>query len=902
MRIVFALVLLVVQINVFAQTDSISLNSILEKTVKVSNDQPVEKVYLHFDKPYYAVGDTIWFKAYLTMDQHVPSNLSKIVYVDIIANQDSIVDTYKFPVTNSTASGNIILAPLSYKQGNYRIRAYTNWMFNFKDDYFFYKNILIGDEINKELITHFSLSRNKDDKGSKASVNLVYKDESGKAYSNKKLNWRVMNGYETVAKGKGQTDASGAVIISIPDSKKLELNKALLITTIESGSLKVISNKFPLAKAAEEKDVQFFPEGGELISGLPSKVAFKAIRTDGSGLDINGTVVDNDGKEVSALKSEHLGMGAFILLPEEGKSYKANIVFPDGSRNTYTLPVIQKEGINLRFTSADTARLTWKIMANTPFFEKNKNKVFYLIARSGGVVCYAAQMRLQGQVVSVPIEKDKLPHGIVELTLLAANGEPLSARLSFVHRTDGPAVVLKSDRPSYTTRQKVKLSLSPLVPAQPFEGNLSVAVIDETKVPFDNDAEVTILSSLLLSSELKGYIEKPNYYFTGINDKKLADLDLLLMTQGYRSFSYQDILTNKYPSVVFPPEQGITISGTLRLNNGMPVSKGNVRLIIPDKSFGASVVTDTEGRFVFNNVVFTDSSKVTLSAVNNVNSKNMVFTLDGMAFPSLSGNINTADEVVNIDSTLSLYLQNSKKQYFSSRMLQEVVVKAKVIEKKSSHADYPALAGLSSISGREISADRFKGCTNFLQCLQGAAMGLTFVDNEFYISRDYMSGNRTPVQIFVRDMPVDVNYLNTVNPMDVESVEIFLKDDLSGINRRYNTNGVLVVNTKQIKKQSISAAQLRDLFPPANILTFSPKGYSKIKQFYVPKYAGPASSLSTSDLRTTVYWNPNIQTDKTGNASFEFFNSDGKGTYKAVVEGIDKDGKLGRYIYRYTVK
>jgi hypothetical protein len=151
-------------------------------------------------------------------------------------------------------------------------------------------------------------------------------------------------------------------------------------------------------------------------------------------------------------------------------------------------------------------------------------------------------------------------------------------------------------------------------------------------------------------------------------------------------------------------------------------------------------------------------------------------------------------------------------------------------------------------------------------------------------------------------MPVDVNFLNSVNPAEVESVEIFYNDGVSGINRRTQTNGVVVVNMKEIKKTSMSISQLKELFPDRNTLTYKPQGYAKVKQFYIPKYGVSPSSLSKTDLRTTVYWNPAVITDKAGNAVVEFYNSDNKGTYKAVVEGIDKDGRLGRAVYRYTVK
>ena len=902
MRFLSALLFLfIIQSSAFSQ-DSISLNTIVEKAVKLSNNRPTEKVYLHFDKPYYALGDTIWFKAYLTMDQHLPSTLSKIVYIDVIAGKDSIVQSLKLPVVNSVVNGNITLAPLSYKQGNYRIRAYTTWMFNFKEDYFFHKNIVVGDAIAKSLVTHISYKAVSADKFPKITTRVSFRDQDGKPYANKKVTWKIVSGYDVLNKGKGTTDANGNLDLVLDGNKK-PLNDASLVTTIEVSDLKSLNSTFALQAALPGKDVQFFPEGGDLITGVPTKIAFKAIKSDGLGITAKGSVVDEEGNVQAQFESLHLGMGVFTLVPQPNKVYKANVEFADGTKAVYNLPQVKPSGVYLSVSSKAADALNLKLIANDAYFEKNTGKPLYLIARSGGIVCYAAQVKLQNQVISAKIDKSKFPTGIAQLSVLTVSGQPLSERLTFVYHPAELSVNLKSDKPVYAARQKVKINVDAKNGAVPAEGNFSLSVINESKVPVNESSETTILSSLLLSSDLRGYIEKPNYYFHNLDEKKQDALDALLLTQGYHAFTYPDIINEKVPPVTFLPEQGIVISGILRMTNGMPVNKGNVRLIIPDKNFSTGTITNGDGRFTFSNVVFTDSSKVTLSAVNNVNSKNMMFTTDGVAFPSVQKNINEADEVMNIDSTLSVYLDNSKKQYFNSRTLQEVVIKARV-EKKVSHADFPALTGLSMMADREVSGDRFKDCNNFLFCLQSLAPGVTYIDNNLFLTRTYQAGNKTPVQVFVNGMAVDVNYLNGVNPNEVESVEVFFKDDLSGINRRYNTNGVVVVNMREKPKGTkISAAQLKELFPSSNTLSFTPQGYSKTKRFYVPKYEVPASSMSKPDMRTTVYWNPTVLTDKaTGAASFEFYNADGKGVYKAVLEGIDKDGHIGRFIYRYTVK
>ncbi|RYE37002.1 MAG: carboxypeptidase regulatory-like domain-containing protein, partial [Sphingobacteriaceae bacterium] len=242
----------------FAQ-DTVSLNTIITKTANFMQGHPVEKVYLHFDKPYYAVGDTIWFKAYVTAGLHEPSLLSKIVYVDVYTNRDSLIESIKLPVINSTASGDITLQPLVYRQGNYHFRAYTNYMRNYDPDYFFNKNIAIGDLIENTVLTKIAFSGATQDQ-SKANAGIYYKDGNGVPYANKKVSWHVEVDYETVAKGKGTTDQNGFLPINISSKSGTALAAGTLFTVITNDK-KSVTNTFSLRTATATPDVQFFPEG-----------------------------------------------------------------------------------------------------------------------------------------------------------------------------------------------------------------------------------------------------------------------------------------------------------------------------------------------------------------------------------------------------------------------------------------------------------------------------------------------------------------------------------------------------------------------------------------------------------------------------------------------------------------
>ncbi|WP_432713436.1 carboxypeptidase-like regulatory domain-containing protein [Pedobacter sp.] len=901
LKIVAALILvaLCIHLPAYSQQDTTTLKNIIKKTSKLAELYPVEKVYLHFDKPYYSVVDTMWFKAYLTSDQNLPSQLSKIVYVDVMNSKDSLVSSLKFPVTNSVAYGNIPLDPLAFKQGNYYVKAYTLWMLNFDPDYFYSKNIAIGEAVEKELLTHFSYDTEKSSKDQVIKARIQYKNPDKVAFANKTVNWKVISNYEVVAKGKGTTDQNGFLNVSISAKKNETITNGSLVTDIAVGDKQSLSASFDLKPSVGENDIQFFPEGGEIILGVPTQVAFKAINAKGLGVGVTGTVTDQDGNQITTLTAAHAGMGSFYLNTEANKTYNANITFKDGTKKTFALPKSVASGVSLQVTNTNADMINLKIVASDAYYQQYKDKGLYIVAQNGGVVYYAAQTGLQNQVIAAKIPKEKFPSGIVEITLFSAAGEPVSERLVFILHKDALHLTAKTDLPTYKPRQKVKMTVTAANATAKLEGDFSISVTDEQKVPAEEDAETTIFSSLLLSSDLKGYIEKPNYYFNKTDDKKLADLDMLMLTQGYRRFAYKDILADRYPKVSYLPEQGMNITGTLRDRTGMPVKKAGLRLTVPGRTYSAEALTSPSGIFNFQNLNFPDSSQVVISAKYGANGNNLMIMVDPIPAAAMSPNRNAAEEVQNIDSTLNNYLNNSKKQYSYLRQLKEVVIQGAAI-KKVSHSDYSALSSLSMMPDHLIDGSRLGGCNDLLTCLKTMAMGLTFDENNFYISRDYNAGKRIPVQVFVGGMPVDLFSIGSVNMAEIESIEIFLKDELGTVNRMHGTNGVISINMKVVKTQKMSLADLKKLLPQNNIVTINPKGYSKHREFYSPKYTTPNSTAK--DLRSTIYWNPRVITDATGSITFEFYNAEGKGNYKAVVEGLDKNGNPGRFVFRYVVK
>ncbi|MBS1501807.1 MAG: hypothetical protein JST32_07080, partial [Bacteroidetes bacterium] len=308
------------------------LGNVITKLKVLSNDKMIEKAYLQFDKPYYAAGDTVYYKAYVMLGER--NNLSKssgILYVDLIDPANSIINTEMLQLANGLAWGDFALPP-GLGKGNYRVRAYTRYMLN-APQYFFDKTIPIGSIGN-----------------SAASSN---------------------------------------------------------------------TNTTQALKA----DIQFFPEGGNLMEDMASKVAFKAIGTNGLGIGVKGVVIDNTNAQVAEFAATHLGMGSFNLIPEAGKTYKAKVTFADGTQDVVNLPAPELKGIALAVK--DTLdKVFVEIRCNKAYFKDNINKDINLVMYDSGVLS-SANAKLDSRDLQISLAKEQFPSGVLQITLFSETGEPL---------------------------------------------------------------------------------------------------------------------------------------------------------------------------------------------------------------------------------------------------------------------------------------------------------------------------------------------------------------------------------------------------------------------------------------------------------------------------------------------
>lgn len=803
--LLFALLLLATG-HAFAQTDAV-LDNITGKLRELSANRTVEKAYLHFDKPYYAAGDTVFFTAYVTSgDKHTPTSISGILYADLISPSNIITRSIRLQVNNGVASGDFALAD-TILSGNYRVRAHTNYMNNFGTDYYFDQTIPVG-----------SVSR-------RGSVN--YSTQTAKP------------------------------------------------------------------------DLQFFAEGGNLVSNMENKVGFKAIGTNGLGINVKGTIVDNTGKEAAKFASTHLGMGTFLFRPEEGKTYKAKLSYANGTQDIIDVPKAETAGITLKV--ADTLdKLSIDIRSNKAYYDQNQNKQIYLVIYGGGRVV-KVPTKLDNRVLSMDIAKTQFPSGIVQATLFSASGEPLSERLSFVRNHDEIGLTLASDKSTYNKRDNVQLSIGAKDPSGTAAvGQFSVAVIDESKVPVNEDSEQTILNYLLLTSDLKGYIEQPNYYFMHDDATSHADLDALLLTQGYRKFNWKNLLGAPEPAFAYKAESTLRIEGTVKMPNGQPAAKEQIILRSDISSNLLTQITDENGHFKFEGLVYMDNTNFILQLASAKGKKaNYKILLDKTTAPVAPATANNTPGLTSdVNAPMMAYLDNSKRWL----EIQSIAAAANAKQLSTVNVNDKANYRSSSLAGpghadQVINGDDIANAPTTVDGLNGRIRGADIINDQVYLkTSQVITANKMvlePMLIVLDGSPLSGIGLSSVAPGDIETVEI-LKGANAVIYGEAGSGGVIVITTRLEKR-----SHTRDMGNGS--IQYSPSGFYKARDFYVPRYNAQAASQKP-DLRSTIFWAPNIVTDKNGQAILNFTNADGAGTYRVVIEGIDTQGNIGRQVYRYKVK
>ena len=640
-------------------------------------------------------------------------------------------------------------------------------------------------------------------------------------------------------------------------------------------------------------NVSFFPEGGNLISGVKSNIAFKAFDQGGNPVSITGNIINSKNEKITSLVTLHDGMGAFELQPDIKEIYKAEIQYGNGKTKIISLPVILKEGAVLTADNSNPGKTFVK--AERGEFNKEKYNNLLVVAQLNYQVVYMGKLNIDEGQDALAINKKTLPPGIMQITLLAENGEPIAERMVFVATHTISSDLLKEVSIDLQKRKKNTFSID-INGYKDIKAAISITSSENNL----HSNSPTILSGLLMSADIKGKVFNPGYYFKDKNAETLQKLDLVMMTNGWRRYKLEEIMDNKFSVLHYPFETGLSITGKVLQSDGKtPLKSGRINLMIKGEdstNIMSQAATNPASAFIVDNIEFKKSATVYYQGTNTNKTDGLVaVTINPSYFDTLKNPATGFEKTTHVDSMTSqqqlVDLLESKLKLDSAigKTLQNVVVKSK----KRSITDSLNLLYASDIffdSDQTLALNENINYYDIWQFLQGMVPGIkinktdtgTQVNFSRYEGLDFFSENAqaSGVQFFLNEIPVSVDIIDFLNPDDVGLIKVYKGATAIALGA---SRGAIVIYT--IKGRSVKDWRSK------GFEFFKKEGYAVNKEFFVMDYSKLNPQSSFTDIRPTLYWNPSLSlTD--GKKIIEFYNDDVCKKFRVVIEGIDTNGKL----------
>lgn len=879
----------------------------MEEYVRLNQAPPWEKVYLHLDRPNYMLGDTIWFKAYswFGYDQ-IPDTTSGILYVDLLNSENRVKLKRKVLIQNGTSQGDFNL-DTTISPGRYTLRAYTRWMQNLNTGEPFYQTVIISPTSQNFQVecTPFILKHPGND-SLKVSFRFFEIDQTGdlKNSFSHKVDYSLKIGDQLIHSDQ-----------VLAENTKEQFFKCRLSAINENDSVAVFElsirdNRLTFKKQfriplQESIDLQFFPEGGKLVNGLESKIAFKAIGIDGLSREVKGVIETGGGEVVANFESSHKGMGAFTLKPEAKKEYFAHLMY--NNRNyLIPLPPALEEGCTMSVSFTGIDNIPYLTIKQSPI-EGNTQK--FIIGGAYGKIWFSALVKLTKDSCRFRIPLELLPEGVCRLTVLDNDYYPECERLIYVNKYQRFKIEVEPDSSFYGTRSKVTLLIkTTMSDGTPVQTNLSLAVVDKELITRGEEVN-GICEYKLLESELKGHIEDAGLYFKDDSCTDYSALDLLLLTQGYRKFVPGNM---KPDELKFQPERSFDISGTIKFSGSKSREKKfnyrDINLTLMCWSVGMYLDQcnpDSLGRFRFQTPLLFGKSHSLLQATTP---KGKPFygeiSLDESVNPPqfnppLFANYNITPPTVDyIHQLQAVKKTETSKTPWAGTMsisLGEVTVTAKA---KNWYRNYEKEAlKIANLDSLDPTGNRYKNIYELLIGEFGAkehtimpGMIKTILLPCVSIGSSdwfpiYVINGKTYFDAAERG-EIFIAMLNNLSVLNVNEIKRLMVLPPGNI-ASYYADGVLRTEIRQslVVIETYSDNSFRG--DPLGIKTFILDGLDAPRVFYSPRYEGPSRKNPIYDSRATLLWEPSIRTDTNGQAKIEFFTSDRQTSLEVVVNGIE---------------
>ena len=681
------------------------------------------------------------------------------------------------------------------------------------------------------------------------------------------------------------------------------------------------SERLPQMRAKASKmeniNIHFFPEGGHLIEGIPSNIAFKVTDKHGNALTANGIICNQNGEQINIWETIHQGMGTTMITPKSGETYYAEIKNNTGKVERFPLPTTQKEGYVMTINNMEDDTLRLKLMRPVG---QTRNEALGLSAMCRGQVILFSQIEWKDQdYVEMCWPKNKLIEGICQFTLFNTSGQIYAERLAFIPPQRGVKFSISGNKTIYQAKEPIELNFKLTdLEGNPLSTIFSLSVRDaDTETPSNRNYAGNISANLLLGSDLKGYIHDVDYYLEADDIEHRRAVDLLLCTQGWRRYDWKQMINPNQFKVKYPAEEGIVIMGDLTSIFRNRIKKGaNIKVYLYNgygEQLSGSCTTDEEGKFAFLSEDF--NGRWNMHIITKEGDKQKEMNVNLKKLPKPQGRVYNEEE-----TNLFLLKENSKTEIIIPDTLSPY-------QSEDEQRWENLLPTVKIESEKEWQTEFIRKWNNMIYDMEEERLNMDDTGEnyliEFYrwleqtnpfFTYDYSTDTTgaeqitakykgRPVRFFVsrigtskwiveNDISINIPSL-TIN--DIEAIAIndkpnaemaMIKAGLDTFN--INQNSVLITifvrndyfRHKEYKGHRKTMVQ----------------GFSAPYKFYMPDYSY-TELPDEKDFRRTLYWAPYIVTNKQGEANIKFFNSPNGQRIKVNAETITFSGMMGSFTY-----
>lgn len=666
-------------------------------------------------------------------------------------------------------------------------------------------------------------------------------------------------------------------------------------------------------KNIQDFTIQFFPEGGDLVANLANKIAFKAQDDTQKNIAISGKILKENGEKVADLKTLNEGMGFFNLLPKANEKYIAEINF-NNQKKTFELPKTLSRGHLLKVNTRHNELVIINLSSNT----KSLLKSCRLVGHLRGSVFFDQSFE-EKATLTLSLNKEDLPTGLLHFTLFDSQNRPVSERLVFnKNKREKVSVNLNLKDTVFVKRALVEGGIKVEQNKKISTANLSLSVFNADLLAANLNG-LTIENYLLLQSDLKGRIVNINQYFEKDDAKTRTLLDLLLLTHGWRKFTWQQILDKEQPDLIYPTEESFSLSGQIKkFGKDKPVKSNVFVNVLNQNDFSFSnVTTGEDGLFFFDGFTFEDTTDIliqaniynerkaqkvkegTLKRVGNKDVDITLFQLQELAFnntytlkPSSYkpktlqkyikeiAAINGEEEITESLWTLDLDAVTVKEKKLSYRQIRWNDLEEKYKKKGMFYFNS---------TDKFFTEDLFKYTPKFIDifdllvtAIPGARWSGPQGGKQVFLNPIGSSKGPGEAVFAVDGVLTSSSQLNAILPEEVESIELITGLRADAI---YNRPAVIVVLLKESAERTKAVLDAQNI----GMVQQQHPGFYQAKAFYSPVYETKNPDKSLPDNRTTLFWNADLKINNQAE-SFQFYTGDIIGNYLLYIEGITDTG------------